>query len=154
LTSSTKAAARRVNSSISPASSSFWLIKPLPTPKAMAPFLMNAAAVFKSTPPTGTILQLHITLPAPGLVFGFSTSGSYPIESIDHGQNSRMHEIETTGQNGTTWIRLPSRRTSDVPTSLSCKSRVLTLAMPVNSLSPGPGIMCIRVMVLPIHFLS
>ena len=42
-------------------------------------------------------------------------------------------------QNGSTWIRFPSRRTSDVPTSLSCKSRVLTLATPVNSLSPGPG---------------
>jgi hypothetical protein len=61
---------------------------------------------------------------------------------------------ETTCQNGSTWIRLPSSRTSDVPISLSCKSRVLTLATPVNSLSPGPGIMCIRVMVLPIHFLS
>lgn len=65
----------------------------------------------------------------------------------------RAAETETTRQNGSTWIRLPSRRTSDVPTSLSCKSRVLTLATPVNSLSPGPGIMCIRVLVLPIQVL-
>ena len=56
-------------------------------------------------------------------------------------------------QNGSTWMRFPSRRVSDVPTSLSCKSSVLTLATPVNSLSPGPGTMCIRVLVLPIHFL-
>jgi hypothetical protein len=34
---------------------SFWLIKLLPTLKATVPFLMNAAAVFKSTPPTGMI---------------------------------------------------------------------------------------------------
>jgi hypothetical protein len=57
-------------------------------------------------------------------------------------------------QNGSTWMRFPSRRTSDAATSLSCRSRVLTLAAPVNSLSPGPAETCIRVTVLPIHFLS
>jgi hypothetical protein len=55
-------------------------------------------------------------------------------------------------QDGSTWMRLPSRRTSDDPTSASCKSRVLTFATPVNSLAPGPKTMCILVLVLPIHF--
>ena len=60
--------------------------------------------------------------------------------------------FKTRHQNGSTWIRFPSRRTSADPASLSCKSRVLTLATPAKSLPLGPGTIRIRVTVLPIHF--
>jgi hypothetical protein len=42
------------------------------------------------------------------------------------------------GQKGSTWIRFPASRVSDARSSLPLRSRMLTLATPVNSFSPGP----------------
>lgn len=56
-------------------------------------------------------------------------------------------------QKGSTWIRFPASRVSEARSSLPLKSRMLTLATPVNSFSPGPCVIRIRVFWVPTNFL-